>query len=295
MRKLRRARRDEAIAVPAGLLARCFPQQRQRDQFACFECVHEAHLVIGGRYPTTGRGTAPRQLISARLQRTVLALRIALGNRGHLLRRRIARCGHARRSKDVLGDIVVVALPTYLLDQRPKQHEAVIGIFEPGARRELRGTLPVELDQIRDRANPGAVGTLFRLQYTHVSGTPLVRKQLPNGDLRHILVWIVDQVLSNGIIEAKLARFDELQHRDGREHLALRREQERGIPLHRRSASAVGQSEIPAVQPLAILLDHQHPGEPISCGQARGESIECLQRVCLGHAYGVLGDLFKKR
>ncbi len=124
----------------------------------------------------------------------------------------------------------------------------------------------------------------MKLRTEDVAGAAGVREQMPEGDLgSHVLVGIAGKMLADGVVQRELARLDELQRRDGGEHLVHRSQAEPRVERHGSALLPVGAAPGLLEQHLAVPR-HQHgAGELVLLRQLLGPGRERRQGLRLGH------------
>ena len=189
---------------------------------------------------------------------------------------------HAGARVDVLADVVVVAHSAHPLDDRPRQHQAVVAVGKARPRFERRRALAVKGDVVFVGLELFEVGA--ELGVEDVAGAAGMCEQMMGRHLlRHVGVRVVRDVLADGVCELELAMSRELRHRNGGEHLVHRAEVVFGV-------KAAGNLLLPVLHAadvtehrFALAGDQHAAGEPLLPHQLVDTTLESLERLFLGH------------
>lgn len=94
-------------------------------------------------------------------------------------------------------------------------------------------------------------------------------QELADRHPRHFHIGVVGQVPAQRRVKVDRSGFDQLKHRNGREHLAGRCEEHRSVEGHGGARGRIGEAPTPRQRHSAASRDDQRSGEFVACRQPR--------------------------
>ena len=190
---------------------------------------------------------------------------------------------HPRGLGDMFANVVEVALSARDLNHFSEHEHPGVAVRPPGAGIELERLVLHQLHPVVDRSIQCA-GLFVPVGREVAPESRGVCQQMLDADLgEHVGVHGAGgEKLSERIVERELARFDELHHRDGREHLVHRPEVELGVDRVLDAEVLVRFPKGGAIERLPRLREEHSAGEDVAARHPLDIGLQLLDDLGVG-------------